>query len=376
MLEVIPVLSRRQKSQFVELPYSLYRNHPYWVPHLKIERHDMFNANKNPFFENADVQLFLVKEDNKILGRISAHINHLHNKIYQETTGHFGFFESVDRQDVANALFLAAQKWLQERGMTKIVGPLSFSTNEETGLLIKGFDSSPYPFMAYNFPYYQSLIENFGFAKTKDLIAWDYDATRPVPEGAAQIADYVKTYPGLVVREIKINDLENEIKLISEVFNSAWSKNWGFIPWTESEIKKTAKDLKLIIEPKLALIAEVNGQPAAISLAFPNYHEAIKDLKGSLFPFGIFKFLYRLKTKKIKTSRLALLGVKREYRNDILAGLSVLLYTEMHKRGAALGQKGGELSWTLEDNEKINNGISLMGGVPYKTYRVFEKSLS
>ena len=222
---------------------------------------------------------------------------------------------------------------------------------------------------------YQKLIESFGYKKIKDLFAWQYDATRPVPEQAQQISDVVKAYPGLVVREIDPKNLKRDVKIVSEVFNSAWSRNWGFIPWTDEELKKIVKDFKLILNPKLALIAEVDGKPAAISIAFPNFHEAIYDLKGRLFPFGFLKLLYRLKTNKIKTARLALLGIKKEFRHDILAGLSVYLYSEMHRRGQKIGLTGGELSWTLDDNEKINRGIELMGGKVYKKYRVYEKSL-
>ena len=282
----------------------------------------------------------------------------------------------MEKGFVARELFLTAEAWGRSRGMTKMTGPFTFSINEEAGLLIEGFDKPPFPFMAHNPKYYAPLLEQNGYAKIKDLIAWHYDANGPVPEAAQQIADVVRTYPGLVVREVNLKNMTGELAIISDVFNSAWSKNWGFIPWTDSEIKKMAKDLKMILDPRLALIAEVDGKPAAISISIPNYHEAIKDLGGKLFPFGIFKILYRLKIQKPKSSRLCLLGIKKEFRNDILAGLSVLLYTDMHKRGQSLGHWGGELSWTLDDNDKINHGITLMGGVPYKKYRVFEKQLS
>lgn len=374
-LQIIPVKSRQELKRFIELPYTLYTNDPHWIPPLRLERREFLSPRKNPFFDIAQVQLFLATENGRDVGRISAQINSLHNDRYQEKTGHFGLFECVNDSSVSGALFQAAQDWLRERDMNQMTGPFSLSINEETGLLVEGFDSSPYPFMAHNPPYYAALLAAAGFEKIKDLIAWDYDATRPVPEAAHQIADAVRAHPGLVVREINPRKMEQEIRIISEVFNSAWEKNWGFIPWTEAEIKKMAKDFKLIIEPKLGLIAEVNGVPAAISLAIPNYHEAIRDLGGHLFPLGIFKMLYRLKTRKIKTARLALLGIKREFRHDVLSGLSVLLYVEMHRRSQELGHRGGELSWTLEDNIKINHGIELMGGRAYKKYRVYQRVL-
>lgn len=372
---VRPVLSRADRRQFIQFPYTLYKNDPHFVPPLRMDRKDLINPKKNPFFENARAQLFLATQNGEVVGRISAQVNDVHNQRYNERTGHFGFFDVVDDEKVSKALFAAAENWLKEQGMQRMVGPFSLSINEESGLLIKGFDRDPFPYMPHNFPYYQNLVEGLGFQKVKDLIAYDYDATRPVPETAMQIADFVKAYPGLVVRDLDMKNLDRDIKIIADVFNSAWSKNWGFIPWSQKELSKIAKDFKMIMDPGMALIAEVNGEPAAISIAFPNYHEIIKDLNGKLLPFGFLKFLYRLKTKKYKSSRLALLGIKKEFRNDVLAGLSVYLYTEMHKRGQARGQRGGELSWTLDDNEKINKGIEMMGGVPYKRYRVYGKDL-
>lgn len=374
--KIFPVDSPRLKKSFIDFPYFHYKSDPHWVPPLRMERADLLNPKKNPFFDYARVQLFLAQKNGSTVGRISAQVNQLHNERYGEKTGHFGLFECIDDGQVAAALFEAAGAWLQSQGMNKICGPFSLSINEECGLLIEGFDTPPYPFMAHNWPYYGGLLAASGFRKLKDLVAWKYDATRPVPETALAIANVVKDYPGLVIREVAKKKMPQEIRIISEVFNSAWEKNWGFIPWTERELTKAAKDLKLILNPKLALIAEVHGQPAAISIAFPNYHEIIRDLHGRLFPFGFLKLLYRLKTNKIKTSRLALLGIKKEFRQDVLQGLSVLLYTEMHRRGQELGVTGGELSWTLEDNEKISRGISLMGGEPYKKYRIYEKQLT
>ncbi|MBF0104515.1 MAG: N-acetyltransferase [Deltaproteobacteria bacterium] len=375
MIKILQVKSCKDKRAFIDLPYRLYKGEKNWVPPLKMERHEFFNPKKNPYFDNARVQLFVALKDGIPAGRLSAQINNLHNNLYHENTGHFGCFECTNDTAVAQALFQTAENWLKMQGMNRVVGPFSLSINEESGILIKGYDARPYPFMPYNYPYYAQLIEERGYTKIKDLIAWNYDSSRPIPEAAAQIAAVVKTYPGLTVREVDPKKLKRDVKIIRDVFNSAWSKNWGFIPWTDAEVDKLAKDFKLILNPRLALIAEVNGEPAAISIAFPNYHEAIADLNGRLFPFGLIKFLYRLKTNKIRSSRLALLGIKKEYRHDVLAGLSVYLYTEMHRRSHEIGQIGGELSWTLDDNIKINTGISLMGGEPHKTYRIYEKGL-
>lgn len=374
-ITIQPVDSSKTRRDFLKVPYYVYSQDPFWVAPLLMEERDRINPKKNPFFQNGEAAFWVAYVDAKPVGRISAQINFLHNERYQEKTGHFGYFDCIDNADVASALFKEAQLYLSSRGMYRVVGPLTMTINEYVGLLVEGFDSRPYPYMGHHQPYMLSLVEGAGFSKLKDLVAWKYDAIRPVPEAAQQIADVVKDYPGLVIREVRLDKMEEEIRTISEVFNSAWAKNWGFIPWSESEMKQSAKDLKMILHPKLALIAEVNGVPAAISIAIPNYHEATFDLKGRLFPFGIFKFIYRMKVKHPITARLCLLGIKKEFRHDVLAGLSVLLYSEMHRRGQDIGLVGGELSWTLEDNEKINMGISLMGGTPYKKYRVFEKKL-
>lgn len=376
MLEIIPVSDGRLKKEFIRFPYSLYKKDPNWVPHLRLERTEMITPKKNPFFEHGEAELFLAARNGEVVGRISAHINHLHNERYGEKTGHFGFFDAIDDAEIFRALLARGGEALRKKGMNKIVGPLSFSINEEAGVLVEGFDAPPYPFMTHNFPYYDSHITKAAYSKAKDLIAWKYDATRPIPEPAVQIADVVRQHPGLVIREVNLKKMKEEMAIIRDVFNSAWANNWGFVPWTEAELNKMGKEMKLVLDPRVALIAEVGGKPAAICIAIPNYYDAIRDLNGRLFPFGLLKLLYRLKIKKmVKTARLCLLGVKKEFRGDILGGLSVLLYVEIHQRGQKLGYVGGELSWTFEDNEKINNGITLMGGIPYKKYRIYQKDL-
>lgn len=375
-MPVFLVNSTSLKKDFLNFPYKLYKDDPHWIPPLRLERSEMMDVKKNPFFRHGEAVFFVAKNEGRVVGRISAQINFLHNERYQEKTGHFGFFDCIQSTQVASELLTAASSWLISKGMTRMVGPMTLSINDEVGVLVEGYDSPPYPYMPHNWPYYESLFIQSGFTQIKDLIAWKYDAEKPLSEVVLQIAEAVRAYPGLKIREVDLAKMKEEIKIIGEVFNSAWSNNWGFIPWTAEELKKAARDMKMILEPKLALIAEVNGVPAAISIAIPNYHEIIKDLNGRLFPFGLFKLLYRLKTRKIKSARLCLLGIKKEFRHDVLNGLSVLLYAEMHQRGVNLAYKAGELSWTLEDNEKINHGIALMGGVPYKKYRIFEKHLT
>jgi hypothetical protein len=370
------VETKKDREKFLRVPWTVYAGDPHWIPPLLQERRELLDRDKNPFFEHADMVLFVAERDGHPIGRISAQIDHLHNQTHDEQTGFFGLFECIDDQEVADALLENAAGWLRARGMRVLRGPFSLSINEECGLLVEGFDHPAFLLTGYHRPYYAKLLETWDLEKCKDLYSWRYESNRPVPEAAVQIAEEVRKHPGLTIREVDVKHLDRDVRILIEVFNSAWRKNWGFVPLTENEIKKAAKDFKLILEPKLALIAEVDGRPAAIALALPNLNEAIRDLNGRLFPFGIFKLLYRLKRKKIRSARLMLLGIKKEYRKDILgSGLSVLLYTEMHRRSQELGHWGGELSWTLEDNQKINLGIELMGGEKYKVHRLYEKSI-
>ncbi len=374
-ITVKPVRSKKELKQFIRLPWQLYKDDAAWVPPLLSEEKKRLDKKNNPFFEHADAEYFLAQHQGKVVGRISAQVDHLHNETHQEKSGFFGFFECINDEAVSKALLNTAASWLRSRGMKIIRGPYSFSINEMSGLLVNGYEHPPSVMMGHNPNYYEPLVASWGLQKVMDFFCWAYDSTVEIPEAALQIAEMVRAHPGLVVREVHPKHIQRDVALIFDVFNSAWQNNWGFVPLTQSELAAVVKDFKLILEPKLALIAEVDGQPAAIALALPNVNSAIADLNGRLFPFGFLKLLYRLKRKKIKTARLMLLGVKKEFRGDILGGLSVLLYTEMHRRSQLLGHIGGELSWTLEDNEKINVGIQMMGGQCYKTYRVYEKTL-
>ncbi len=374
VLEIVPVESQKQLKQFIQLPYSLYQSDPHWIPPLFLERWETLHPKKNPFYQHAEVQLFLAQKNGQIVGRISAQIDHEYEKIHQERVGHFGFFESVNDIQVASALFQAAEHYLKQKNAVCSMGPFSFSINEESGLLIEGFDQPLMTMMPYHLPYYASLIEKSGYKKIKDLYAWKYTIGE-IPKDAMEVAESLSQYPGLVIRTIRMKEFKKDLQKIIEIFNSAWSENWGFVPLTENEVDKTARDLKHFIDPEGVFIAELKGEAIAMVVAVPNLYEMISDLKGKLFPFGFLKLLWRIKRKKYKSGRLMLLGVKKEYRKTSLGGLSLLLYTEMQKRCLKKGVEWGELSWTLEDNKAVNMGIGFMGGKHYKTYRVYEKKL-
>ena len=373
-LAVRPVRTRQERRDFLRVPWQIYHNDPHWIPPLLFDVKKTLNPKKNPYFHHAQAELFVAYRHATPVGRISAQVDQLFLEKYQDPIGFFGFFESIEDPRVARSLMQAAGQWLAKQGMKKIRGPFNLSINATSGVLVKGFDSSPMVLMTYNPPYYDGLLGQAGLNKAKDLYAWHYrigDISEPV----RQIAEAVREYPGLTIRNLDKKNLERDLHIIMDVFNSAWSENWGFIPLTEAEIRHAAHDLKAIVRPEICLIAEVEGKPAGIVFSLPNLHEVIRDFNGHLFPWNLFRLLYRLKFRPPKNGRLAMLGIKKEYRGGVLGGLSLLLYVEVNRGAQQLGYTTGELSWTLEDNQKVNEAIKFMGGEHYKTYRIYEKSL-
>ena len=375
-VEMLPIDPRDKlrMKQFIMLPWKIYENDPAWVPPLIMERKEHLDPSKNPFFDYGKAQYFLAVDGDRPVGRISAHLNPLHNERYNDKVGFFGFFECIDDPSVARQLLDTAEDWLKGQGMDTSRGPLSFTINDEVGVLVEGFEYPQKFLMAHSPPYYAKLITDSGYQKAMEMYAWDYISGEVNPM-AEKIAQRVQDLEGLVIREVDPSQMAREVGIITDVFNSAWSKNWGFVPFTKQEMAKIAKDLKMILDPRLALVAEYKGEPIAISIAFPDLNQVIKDLNGRLFPFGLLKLIWRVKRRKYTDARLALLGIKKEHRGGVLGGLSVALYVRMHKTSRTLGHRGGELGWTLETNEKINRGIELMGGRVYKRYRVYDKPL-
>jgi len=365
--------SKSDRKKFVKMPWLIYKDDPHWIPPLLIERLEAINPKKNPFFEHGEAAFFLAERDGVAVGRITAHINRLHNEYHKDKTGFFGFFESINEQVVADALLRVAEGWLKAKGCDKVLGPESFSTNEEVGLLIQSFEMPIMLFCPYNPPFYQELIEKSGYQKTKDLYGWHYTVGN-IPEAPRKIAEAVEKHPGLKIRLLDKKNFKRDVMILKDIFNASWSKNWGFVPWTDREVEHSASMLKIIAKEDLIVVAELNGEPIGISICIPNLMEILDGLNGRLFPFGIFKLLYRLKFHKFNQARLLLLGIKPEYRRN-LGGLSVLLYVNAHKGAQKLGIKTAELGWTLEDNERINHGITFMGGTVHKIYRIFGKDL-
>ena len=373
---VTKVAGPRDLDAFIRVPFRVFASDPYWVPPLEMDVRGRLDKKANPFFEHGDGDLFLARDGEEVVGRISAQIDRSHVERHGEKVGFFGFFDAPDRPDVAKALLEAAEGWNRERGMEKIRGPFSLNIWEELGLLVDGFDSPPMIMMPHSLAYYGALVEGAGYVKAKDFYAWRYEVGKDVTPRARKATDEAKALPEVKVRTVDMGKFASEIRTVMDIFNDAWSENYGFVPLTEAELAKTAKDLKMLVDPELCIILEIEGEPAAFAIAIPNVNEIIRDLGGKLFPFGFFKLLWRLKVKGTKTARLMLLGIRKKYRLvKRYGGLAFLLYTEMNDRGHRRGYEVGELSWTVEDNMPVNIGIRAMGGKVYKTYRVYEKSL-
>ena len=361
-------------DQFLNVVDYIYRDDPQFVRPLDLDMKQRLSQ-KNPFFQHAEGTLFTAHRNGWCVGRASAQIDREHLARYGDEAGFFGFFDTVEDQAVADALVERAADWLRQRGMKRMRGPFSLSINEEMGCLVDGFDTPPMILMPHHRPYQGGLLERAGLNKLKDAYAWRY-VVGDVPARAKKAHDEVEALPEVKSRHVDMANLKSDVRIIMDVFNDAWSDNWGFVPYTEAELAKLADDLKMIAIPELTYITTVDGEPAAVAVALPNVNELIFDLHGSVFPFGLPKLLWRLKVVGPKTARLAILGIRKSFRGQRkYAGLSTYLYTKLNRVGRDLGIQWGELSWTLEDNAPVNVGIRFMGGKIYKRYRLYEREL-
>jgi len=370
-VKVDPVSSPQDLDRFIKFQWEIYKGDPHWVAPLFMERRDFLDPKKNPFFENAEMELFLARRHGQVVGRVAAIEDRNYNAFHGEKTANFGFFESLDDADVAQALLARVEEWAKARGLDRVMGPASPNSNYEWGLLVDGFGSDPSVQMPYNPTYYPSLIEGAGFHKAKDLWAFHIDiAVDPDPK-VVRIADKIRAREKVTVRMVNVKDFYPELDRIKRVYNQAWEKNWGFVPFTDKEFEHLARDMKAIVKPELLLIAEVDGEPVAFSMTLPNANEVLKHLNGRLFPFGLFKALYY--QSRIRTARLVTLGIIASYRKR---GLDAILTLETLRAARRLGYTTGEISWTLEDNHLVNRAIELFGCRKYKTYRVYDKKVA
>jgi GNAT superfamily N-acetyltransferase len=374
-LRIEPVTSKKGILEYVKFPFKLYRGDPNWVPPLIEERRDFFDPKKNPFYEHARYQLFLARRDGELVGTIGAVVNDNHNAFHDERAGGFGFLETINDQSVADALLNAAEDWARGQGMTVIRGPLNFSINDEIGCLVEGFDSPPMVMLTYNPRYYPALIEAHGYRKAMDVYTWIFDLAEDMakaPQKVFRVAEKAAEKEGIRVRKIDMRHMDREIALIKAVYNSAWERNWGFVPMTEHEIDHLAKGLLPVLDPNLIFIAETaDGKPAGVSLALPDLHQALKwSGGGHQWPFGLLKFLWH--KRKVNQARLLIMGMIEQYRGR---GADALFYLRTAQEALARGYKRLECGWVLETNDMMNRIIERLGAEKYKTYRIYEKPL-
>jgi len=374
MLEVNPVRSRREQRLFIRLPWSIYSDDPAWVPPLLLERKEHLSP-RNPYFEHARYQSWIAYRDGKPVGRISAQIDQLHLDRHQQKEGFFGMIEAEDNADTFTALLQTAESWLHDHGMRRAMGPYNLSINQESGLLVDGFDTPPCLMMGHARPYYATRIEENEYQKAKDLLAYIIDADFDHP--AALQAIVKRAEKRVTVRSLRKSNYYDDMKIIADIFNDAWSENWGFLPFTEAEFKQLAKDFKLVLDFELVKIAEVDGAPEAFMVVAPNINEAIRDLNGRLLPFGWLKLLWRLKVKYPQTTRIPFMGVRKQYHGSLLgAALAFMVIIAGQPYAINRGIKKVELSWILEDNKGMRDIIESIGGTVYKTYRIYSKDLT
>lgn len=377
-IQIAPVRGPHDLDLFVRLPWKVYRGDAYWVPPLIADVKKLLDRGHHPFHEHADVEYFLARRRGaragaepagEVVGRIAAIVNHAHNRFHEERTGFFGFFETVDDDAVAALLLQAAADWLRERGMERMRGPANFSSNEEFGLLVDGFDSSPMVMMPYNPERYIGHLERNGFLKAKDLVAY-YMTDESIPDRLLKMLERVQTRNRVRVRTLEKKRFAQEVELIRDIYNKAWERNWGFVPMTDAEIDHMAKELKPVLDPDLIAFAEKDGATIGFALALPDLNQALKKANGRLWPLGLPRMI--LEMKRIRRIRVLTLGVLAEYRG---MGADVLLYSHLYRRGTAKGYHAGEFSWILEDNEPMRRALDQMGAAVYKTYRVYEREL-
>jgi GNAT superfamily N-acetyltransferase len=331
----------------------------------------LLDRSKHPFFQHSSADFYLALSGGEPVGRIAAILNNNHNRFHNETTAFFGFFESIQDQNVASALLDHTAQWARERGMTELRGPMNYSTNETVGLLVEGFDTSPCIMMTHNPPYYAGLIEQSGFQKTMDLYAWWLLTEKGLGEKIARVGNRVLKSEGIRVRMINMKRFWDDVAVIQKIYNNAWSQNWGFVPMTDAEFRHMAKELKMIVDPRVVLIAEKDGEPVAFSLGLPDLNQALKRINGRLFPIGLPLLLYQ--ARRIRQVRVLALGITKRLQN--WNGLGAALYYESFRRGVEAGYRSCEFSWTLESNALINRSMQLFGAQIYKRYRIYRKAL-
>lgn len=371
MQSEIKKISNEAIADFVDLPYNLFKDDKNWVGELKKDTTRLLSIS-HPFWLHAERELFVAYREGQPVGRIAAIINRAHNSFHGENCGFFGFFDCENNAETAKKLFSAAEQYLRNKGMDKAIGPVNPSTNETCGVLIDSFDIPPMIMMPYNPPYYTELIESAGYQKAKDLYAYKLAVKDGLPERYEKLLRRIQQSNSLLtIQKANLSDIRSEIIKVKDIYNNAWEKNWGFVPMTDAEFEDLASSVKDILKPDYLYFANTEGETVGFVLLLPNLNHALKAVNGKLTIFNFLKFVYLMKYK-VFSGRLLTLGVKKEFRNK---GIELLLIKQAIESAAANNWEYGEMSWTLEDNAKINKTIESIGGEKYRTYRLYGKTL-
>lgn len=373
-LKVTTPVTKKDQKRLLMYPWELYKDDPYWTPPLLMEEKGLLGFAKDPFYDRNKIQTFMAERDGKIVGRIAAILNVGHLERYNDGVGFFGFFECVDDQEVADALFEVASKWLKEQGVTTVRGPMNPSMNHTVGLLIDGFDSSPFFMMTYNPPYYEKLIENAGFVKSQDLFSFwgKVDMLPKVRKRFLHTAEMIQERFNVKLRPLNKKRFTEDYEMFLNIYNKSLTNTWGFVPMSEREIKTMAASLKLLMIPELAIVAEIDGQPIGATFCLPDYNPRIKAINGRLFPFGFLKLL-RKREEAIKRIRVISTNVMPEYQ---MSGVGLVLLNALVPKALECGVQECEFSWVLESNQFSRGSLEKGGAICNKTYRVYDKPIA
>ena len=372
-IKIITPTSRRDKKRFLLFPWEIYKNDPHWIPPLLANEKGLLGYAKESFYERNQIQTFLAERDGKIVGRIAAILNVGHLERYNDKVGFFGFYESIDDQAVADALFAAAADWLKERGCETMRGPMNPSMNHTVGLLVEGFDSSPFFMMTYNPPYYERLFENLGFAKAQDMYAYwgKIDMLPKVRERYLRTAEMIQERYDVKLRPLDKRNFEADVRMFLDIYNKSLSNTWGFVPFSDAELREMAASMKYLMVPELAIAAEINGKMVGATFCLLDYNPRIKAINGRLLPFGFLKLLCR--RSKIKKMRIISTNVLPEYQ---MTGLGLVIMNAIVPKTLEYGIQEAEFSWVLESNQYSRGSLEKGGAVRNKTYRVYDKKIA
>lgn len=374
-VEIIPVTDKTMLRRFIRVPFLVHKDDRNWIPPLISEREEAFTPSKNEFLRRSEVRFWIARRGGQDIGRISAQIDPLAQKEGNPAVGHFGCLSAIDDSSVFSVLFATAEEFLGSRGTRRVQGPFTLSINEETGLLIDGFDTPPMMMMGHDPVYEAAHVEAAGYRREGDVLAYLLDLDQPLSKSARGMLERPLAN-SVTMRRLNLKDYDNEIRRIVSIFNDAWSENDGFVPMTEPETDELATRLKLLLDERLVWFAELDGEPVAFIVMLPNINEAIRDLNGRLFPFGIAKLLWRLKVQGLKSGRVPLMGVRKSLAGTVLgSALPLQLIGAIWPGAKKLGFRWVELSWILEKNRPMRSILEKLGAKSYKTYRIYEKAL-